>query len=134
MAISELTATRPEILSRVWALITLKPNHPTVNTQAPVPGEPFEKRVDQADDDGGGNQLRPELGALGDAARDDGRNRGGKSQQEEELDHFIAIPGRQLLVRGDAGNTACYRCIRVCRAWAGLIYCTGADLLQLAGA
>ena len=35
MAISELTATSPEILSSVWALITLKPNQPTVRIQAP---------------------------------------------------------------------------------------------------
>jgi hypothetical protein len=35
MAIKELTATRPEILSTVCALITLKPNQPTVKIQAP---------------------------------------------------------------------------------------------------
>ena len=35
MAISEFTATRPEILSSVCALITLKPNQPTVRIQAP---------------------------------------------------------------------------------------------------
>ena len=35
MAISEFTATRPEILSMVCALITLKPNQPTASTQAP---------------------------------------------------------------------------------------------------
>ncbi len=35
MAISELTATRPEILSMVCALMTLKPNQPTVKIQAP---------------------------------------------------------------------------------------------------
>jgi len=35
IAISEFTATRPLSLSRVWALITLKPNQPTASTQAP---------------------------------------------------------------------------------------------------
>ena len=35
IAISELTATRPLILSMVCALITLKPNQPTASTQAP---------------------------------------------------------------------------------------------------
>ena len=35
MAIKELTATKPDILSRVWALITLKPNQPTIKIQAP---------------------------------------------------------------------------------------------------
>src|SRR5512138_2459775 len=35
IAISEFTATKPLILSMVCADITLKPNQPTVNTQAP---------------------------------------------------------------------------------------------------
>ncbi|MNQ00670.1 hypothetical protein D3C85_133240 [compost metagenome] len=35
IAISELTATRPEILSMLCALITLKPNQPTHSTHAP---------------------------------------------------------------------------------------------------
>ena len=35
MAMSDLTATWPEIFSIVWALKMLKPNHPTVGIQAP---------------------------------------------------------------------------------------------------
>ena len=35
MAIKELTATKPEILSSVCALMTLKPNQPTIKIQAP---------------------------------------------------------------------------------------------------
>ena len=35
MAIRELAATRPLILSSVCALMTLKPNQPTASTQAP---------------------------------------------------------------------------------------------------
>ncbi len=35
MAISELTATRPLILSMVWADMTLKPNQPTDRIHAP---------------------------------------------------------------------------------------------------
>ena len=35
MAISEFTATSPEMPSMFWADITLKPNQPTVSTQAP---------------------------------------------------------------------------------------------------
>ena len=35
MAIKELTATSPEILSSVWALITLKPNQPTIRIHEP---------------------------------------------------------------------------------------------------
>jgi hypothetical protein len=35
IAMSELTATRPEILSSVCALMTLKPNQPTDRIHAP---------------------------------------------------------------------------------------------------
>ena len=35
IAISELTATRPEIFASVCALITLKPNQPTASIHAP---------------------------------------------------------------------------------------------------
>ena len=35
MAMSELSATKPETLSKVCALITLKPNQPTMRIQAP---------------------------------------------------------------------------------------------------
>ena len=35
MAIMEFSATRPEMPSRVWADITLKPNQPMDNIQAP---------------------------------------------------------------------------------------------------
>jgi hypothetical protein len=153
MAISEFMATRPEILSRVCALMTLKPNQPTVRIQAPsarkgmrrrrvrrdaavlggsaapraeqqhggqpdpaahgmhhhragevvellaeaglqpgldaeglVPGDALEEGIDEADQQEGGGELRAEARALGDAAGDDGRDRGGEGQQEEELD------------------------------------------------
>ena len=174
MAISELTATRPDILSMVCALITLKPNQPTVRIHAPsarngmfdggwardravlavavaaraqqqhgrqrepaahrvdhdragevmelragqrldpglhaealVPGDAFEQRIDQADDDGGGHQLRPEPGALGDAAGNDGRDGGGESQQEEELHQLVAVASRPAARR--RRRSACRR-------------------------
>jgi hypothetical protein len=58
---------------------------PALDAEVLVPGDALVQRVDEADDDRGSDQLRPELGALGDAARDDGRNGGRESQQEEEL-------------------------------------------------
>jgi hypothetical protein len=55
-----------------------------------VPGDAFEEGIDQAHQHRRGDQLRIELGALGDAAGDDGRDGGGKGQQEEELDQLEA--------------------------------------------
>src|SRR5471030_1038042 len=90
IAISELTATRPEILSSVCALITLKPNQPIASTQAPsarngmldgeavVPHHAFEQGVREPDDDSRGDHLRLEARALRDSPRDDGRHRGGE--------------------------------------------------------
>ncbi|EXI68133.1 MAG: hypothetical protein AW08_01351 [Candidatus Accumulibacter adjunctus] len=53
MAISELMATRPEMFSMVCALITLKPNQPTVRIQAP--------RARKGIDEGGCADIRPSL-------------------------------------------------------------------------
>ena len=70
---------------------------PGLHAEMLVPGDALEERVDEADDDRGSQQLRPELGAFGNAARNDGGNGRRERQQEEELDQFIAILGRQLL-------------------------------------
>jgi hypothetical protein len=51
MAISEFTATSPDILSMVWALITLKPNQPTDRTHAP--------RARKGIDEGGCAEMPP---------------------------------------------------------------------------
>ena len=53
MAISEFMATRPETLSRVCALITLKPNQPTIRIQAPSARKGI--------DDGGWAETPPSL-------------------------------------------------------------------------
>ncbi|EOA06267.1 hypothetical protein HFRIS_003398 [Herbaspirillum frisingense GSF30] len=58
---------------------------PGLYAEVLVPGDALEEGIDQADQYGGGQQLRVEFGAFGDAARDDGRNGGGEGQQEEEL-------------------------------------------------
>ena len=70
---------------------------PGLDAEALVPGDAFEQRIDQADDDGRGHQLRAEAGALGDAAGDDGRDGGGEGEQEEELHQVVAVAGHQLL-------------------------------------
>ena len=46
--------------------------HPALQTQLLVPDHPLEKGIDQRHDEEGSRQLRPEAGALCDAARDDG--------------------------------------------------------------
>ena len=51
-----------------------------------VPDDAFEERIEQADDERGGDALRQEARTLGDAAGDDGRHGGGERAQEEELD------------------------------------------------
>ena len=66
-----------------------------------VPGDAFEEGVHEADQHEGGDQLRVELGPLGDAAGDDGRDGGGEGQQEEELGQLEAALGHQ---RVDAGE------------------------------
>lgn len=70
---------------------------PGLDAEALVPGDAFEERVDHADQDGGGRELRAEAGPLGDPARDDGRDGGGEGEQEEELHQVVAVAGHQLL-------------------------------------
>ena len=62
-----------------------------------VPHDAFEKRVDKTHQQKRRRQLRAELGALGDAAGHDCRNRRGKCQQEEKLDQFVAAFFHELL-------------------------------------
>ena len=59
------------------------------------PHHAFEEGVDESDKDRGGQSLDPEFSALGDAAGDDGRDSGGKGQQEEKMDQFITLVVRQ---------------------------------------
>ncbi|MDT4856540.1 hypothetical protein FQZ97_909340 [compost metagenome] len=64
---------------------------PGLHAEVAVPGDAFKEGVDEADDDGRCDQLRPELGAFGDAAGNDGRNGGREGQQEEELHQLVAV-------------------------------------------
>ena len=70
---------------------------PALHAKLLVPHNPFKQRVDATHDHRGGDQLRPELGALGNAARDDGRYGSGEGQQKEKLDQLVAVLGGQLL-------------------------------------
>ena len=64
---------------------------PGLDAEGLVPGDAFEEGIDEADEQEGGDQLRTEPGALGDAARNDGGNGGGEGQQEEELGQLVAV-------------------------------------------
>ena len=74
---------------------------PLLDAQIAVPHHALEGRIDEADDHRRGQQLRIEARALGDAAGDDGRNRRGESEQEEELDEFVAVALGQRLGAGE---------------------------------
>src|SRR5690606_6515616 len=64
---------------------------PGLDNEGAVPGDALEEGIDEADDEEGGRELRVEARAFGDAARDDGRNRGGEGEQEEELGQAVAV-------------------------------------------
>jgi hypothetical protein len=61
-----------------------------------ISGDALKQRVDQPDQYGSGNQLRPKLGTLGNPARNNGRNRCCKRQQKKEFHQAIAVVRRQL--------------------------------------
>ena len=69
---------------------------PGLHAKVLIPDNPLEEGVDQPNDDGRGDQLRVKARTLGNAARDDGRDGRGKSQQKEKLHQLIAVFGRQL--------------------------------------
>src|SRR5690606_21778386 len=56
-----------------------------------IPGDALEEGIDEADDEEGGGELRIEARAFGNAAGDDGRDRGSEGQQEKELRQVIAV-------------------------------------------
>jgi hypothetical protein len=62
-----------------------------------VPDDAFKERINSAHYDGGCDQLRPKLGPLGDAARNDRWNGSRKSQKEKDLDQRVTIFGGQFL-------------------------------------
>ena len=61
-----------------------------------VPDDALEEGIGKADDQRGGDALRAELRALGDAARDDGRHCRGEGAQEEEFTKASGPADRSL--------------------------------------
>ena len=51
---------------------------PGLDAEGLIPRDAFEEGIDEANDEEGGGQLRVELGTLGNAAGDDGRDRRGE--------------------------------------------------------
>ena len=64
---------------------------PGLEPEALAPCHALEERVDQADQEGGGDQLRAKAGTLRNAPGNDRRNGGGERQQEKELDELVAV-------------------------------------------
>src|SRR5574343_1312731 len=64
---------------------------PGLDAEGLVPGDALEEGVNKADQDKGGDQLRMEASAFGNAAGDDGGDGGHKSEQEEELGQLKAV-------------------------------------------
>ena len=62
------------ILGQLPAIIAESGLDPSLDAIIGVPDDAFAQRIDQPDDSGGGRHLRPELCALGDTARNDGRD------------------------------------------------------------
>ena len=56
-----------------------------------VPGNAFKEGINKPNDDGCGDELGPKLGALGNAARNNGGDGCGKCEQEKELDQLVAV-------------------------------------------
>jgi hypothetical protein len=81
----------------VVELLAERALEPALDAELLVPGDAFEQRVHHRHDCNRGHQLRIEARALGDAARDDRRHRGGERQQEEELHQLVAVLLRQRL-------------------------------------
>ncbi len=70
---------------------------PSLHAKVLIPDNALEEGVNKTHDHRRGDQLRPELCPLGNAARNDGGVGGGKGQQKEELDQVVAVFGGQLL-------------------------------------
>jgi hypothetical protein len=83
---------------------------PPLQAEVLVPDDTLEHGVEEADDERGGGALRTELGALGNAARDDGRDRRGEGREKEEPDEAQALGieafarAVQLLDTDEEGN------------------------------
>ena len=89
----------------VMELLTIVGLEPRLDAKGLIPGNSLEQRVDEADDQEGRRQLRVEPGPLGDAARNDSRNRRREGQQKKELGQFEAILLHQRLGTGEEVDT-----------------------------
>ena len=78
---------------------------PGLDAEGLVPGDAFEEGIDEADEQESGDQLRMKLGALGNAAGNDGRNGRGESQQKEELGQLEAVFLHQRIDTGEKVDT-----------------------------
>ncbi|KFB69629.1 MAG: hypothetical protein CAPSK01_000688 [Candidatus Accumulibacter vicinus] len=74
---------------------------PGLEAEGLVPGNAFEEGIDETDDQKGRGQLRVEPGTLGDAARNDRRDRCREGQQEEESGQLEAILLQQRFGAGE---------------------------------
>ena len=74
---------------------------PRLDAVVLVPGDAFEERIDEADEQERRGELRIEPRTLGDAAGDDRRDRRGEREQEEELDELEAALLRERLGAGE---------------------------------
>ena len=70
---------------------------PGLHAEVAVPCDAFKKRIDEADDRGRCNQLRPKARTLGNASRNNGRNGRSKSEQKEKAHQIESTLLRQLL-------------------------------------
>ena len=69
---------------------------PSLHTKVLVPCDALKDGIDKSHDARRGDELRPKLGALGNATRYDGRNGCSKGQQKEKFDQIVAIFSGQL--------------------------------------
>ena len=90
-------------------LLAREPLDPALPAEVLVPGHALEERVHEADDDGRGDELRAEARALGNAARDDGRNGRREGQQEEELHQRVAVVQGQVIGSHQEGGAVGHR-------------------------
>ncbi len=65
---------------------------PGLDAEGLIPRDALEEGIDEADEQEGSDQLRAELGAFGDAARNDGGTGGGEGQQDRKKNLVSSKP------------------------------------------
>src|ERR1041384_2525315 len=79
----------------VVKLRTERAVQPVLHAEATVPGDAFEKRIQESHQQKSSGELRIEACALCDPAGHDGRNRSRKGEQEEKAGELVAALLRQ---------------------------------------